>query len=69
MQAWKLKLINDDHQLLTLKISLLRYVLATLSTVFFGLGFLWAMVGRHHLFLLDRVLKSRIVFTPEHKHS
>ncbi|HSG93863.1 MAG TPA: RDD family protein [Methylotenera sp.] len=69
MQAWKLKLINDDHQLLTFKISLLRYVLATLSTVFFGLGFLWAIVDSQHLFLHDRLLKSRIVFTPEHKHS
>lgn len=61
MQAWKFKLIGDDSRLLSLKIAILRYVLATLSVVLCGLGFLWAIVDRQHLFLHDRILKSRIV--------
>lgn len=61
MQAWKFKLIGDDSQLLSLKIAVLRYVLATLSMVLCGLGFVWAIVDRQHLFLHDRLLKSRIV--------
>lgn len=61
MQAWKFKLIGDDKQLLSFKIAALRYVLATLGMVLFGLGFLWAIVDRQHLFLHDRLLKSRIV--------
>jgi len=61
MQAWKFKLIGDDSQLLSLKIAILRYVLATLGVVLCGLGFLWAIVDRRHLFLHDRILKSRIV--------
>jgi uncharacterized RDD family membrane protein YckC len=61
MQAWKIKLIDDDSQLLSLNIAILRYVLATLSVVLCGLGFLWAIIDRQHLFLHDRLLKTRIV--------
>lgn len=61
MQAWKIKLIDDDSQLLSLNIAILRYVLATLSVVLCGLGFLWAIMDRQHLFLHDRLLKNRIV--------
>jgi uncharacterized RDD family membrane protein YckC len=61
MQAWKLKLVGHDGQLLSLKIAILRYVLATLGMVLCGLGFLWAIVDNQHLFLHDRLLKSRIV--------
>jgi uncharacterized RDD family membrane protein YckC len=61
MQAWKLKLTGDDGQLLSLNIAILRYVLATLSLLICGLGFLWVIVDRQHLFLHDRLLKSRIV--------
>jgi uncharacterized RDD family membrane protein YckC len=61
MQAWKFKLIGDDNQLLSLKLAIFRYVLATVSLVFCGIGFLWAIVDRQHLFLHDRILKSRIV--------
>lgn len=61
MQAWKFKLIGEDGQLLSFKLAIFRYVLATVSLVFCGLGFLWAIVDRQHLFLHDRILKSRIV--------
>ena len=61
MQAWKIKLIGDDSQLLSLNIAILRYILATLSVVLCGLGFLWAIIDRQHLFLHDRLLKTRIV--------
>lgn len=61
MQAWKIKLIGDDSQLLSLNIAILRYILATLSVVLCGLGFLLAIIDRQHLFLHDRLLKTRIV--------
>jgi uncharacterized RDD family membrane protein YckC len=61
MQAWRFKLIGEDSQLLSLKIAILRYVLATLGMVLCGMGFLWAIVDRQHLFLHDRLLKSRII--------
>lgn len=61
MQAWKLKLVTDDNQLLNLRFALLRYLLATLGFALCGLGFLWALVDRQHLFLHDRILRSRIL--------
>ncbi len=61
MQAWKLQLLGNDSHLLSLEAALLRYLLVTLSLVFGGLGFLWAIVDRQHLFLHDRLLKNRIV--------
>ena len=60
MQAWKLKLGTDSGQLLSLRFAILRYLLATLSFILCGLGFLWAIVDRQHLFLHDRILKNRI---------
>jgi uncharacterized RDD family membrane protein YckC len=61
MQAWRFKLIGNDNQLLSLKLAMLRYVLATIGIIFCALGFLWALVDRQHLFLHDRLLKSRII--------
>lgn len=61
MQAWKFKLLDQHDRLPGLKLAAARYVLATLSLALCGLGFLWAIVDRQHLFLHDRILKSRIV--------
>lgn len=61
MQAWGFTLINDQNRLLSLKISTLRYVLATIGVALCGLGFLWVMIDGQHRFLHDRLLKSRIV--------
>ena len=61
MQAWKFKLVNQENQLLSLKLAIARYLLATLSLVLCGLGFLWAVVDKDGLFLHDRLLKCKIV--------
>jgi uncharacterized RDD family membrane protein YckC len=61
MQAWKLRLVDDENQSLTLTIAIIRYLLATLSLVFCGVGFLWAIVDRKNLFLHDRILQSKII--------
>ena len=64
MQTWQLKLINQDAQLLPLKAAIVRYVLASLSLMLFGLGFLWILVDRDRLFLHDRILKNKIIYAP-----
>lgn len=63
MQAWKIKLVNEHNQLVDWKLSLIRYVLATLSLTVLGLGFLWAIVDREHLFLHDRLLNTKLVLS------
>lgn len=61
MQAWNLKVMNQKNQLLTLNQALARYMLATMSLLLCGLGFLWAIFDHDKLFLHDRLLKIRIV--------
>ncbi len=61
MQAWKLKLVDADGALLGLRLAAMRFVLATLSLMIAGLGFLWAIVDRQHLYLHDRLLKTRLI--------
>jgi uncharacterized RDD family membrane protein YckC len=60
-QAWKIKLVNIDNKLLSIQQALFRYVLANVSLFVFGLGFLWAVVDKEHLFLHDRVLNTRLI--------
>jgi len=64
MQTWRLKLLNQDAQLLTLKAATIRYVLASLSLIVFGSGFLWLIIDRDRLFLHDRLLKNKIIYAP-----
>lgn len=61
MQAWKFKLIQPHHHLLSVNAAIMRYVLATMSISLAGLGFLWAFVDKERCFLHDRLLHSRIV--------
>lgn len=61
MQAWHLKVINQDGSLLSMRVAVVRYLLANLSLLLFGLGFLSAVVDRKRLFLHDRCLKTKVV--------
>lgn len=61
MQTWNLKLVDQDLELLSIKTAVTRYVLACVSLMLFGLGFLWVIVDRDRLFLHDRLLKSKII--------
>lgn len=63
-QAWKIKLVNADKTPLTYRKALVRYLLATVSLFCFGLGFLWAVVDKEHLFLHDRLANTRLVKMP-----
>jgi uncharacterized RDD family membrane protein YckC len=69
MQTWQLKLLNQDGELLTLRVAITRYVLASLSLIAFGLGYLWVIVDQDRLFLHDRLLKNKIIFAPRKKAS
>ena len=62
MQTWRLKLVNQNNQSLSLKLAMVRYLFASISLMLFGLGFLWAIVDRDKLFLHDRLLKNQIIF-------
>lgn len=63
MQTWKLKLVrqNPEQDLLSVKLSVLRYILVSASLLLFGIGFLWILVDRNKLFLHDRLLMTYII--------
>lgn len=63
MQAWRLKLVTQEGGPLNLNVAITRYLLASLSLLLCGLGFLWAIVDHNKLFLHDRLLKCRIVIS------
>lgn len=59
MQAWKMKIVAHDGGLLNLRQAALRYVLASLLTLLFGISLLYMFVNRQRQFLHDRLLGSR----------
>jgi uncharacterized RDD family membrane protein YckC len=61
MQTWKLKVVNSQGHLLTIKQALIRYVFASISFLVLGFGFLWAILDKDRQFLHDRLLQSKIV--------
>jgi uncharacterized RDD family membrane protein YckC len=61
MRAWRLKVLRDDGQPLTIQDALLRYVAAILSWAALGLGFLWILVDSDGLAWHDRISKTRLV--------
>lgn len=67
LQAWQLKLVNQEGALLTINNAITRYLLASMGLMLFGLGFLWAIVDRDRLFLHDRLLKNKIIITANKK--
>lgn len=67
MQTWQLKLVCQDEKPLSVQLAIARYILASLSFTLFGLGFLWAILDRKHLFLHDRLLKTYLIYAPHNK--
>jgi uncharacterized RDD family membrane protein YckC len=63
MRSWKLKLVaQNSRQLLSYRVAVLRYILATIGLVLFGVGFFWRLIDREHLFLHDRLLNTRVIY-------
>jgi uncharacterized RDD family membrane protein YckC len=63
MRSWKLKLVaKNSRQLLSYRVAVLRYILATIGLVLFGVGFFWWFIDREHLFLHDRLLNTRLIY-------
>ena len=61
MKAWRLRVERTSGERLELWRAMLRYVLACLSTLAFGLGYAWALFDRDGQFLHDRLSRTRIV--------
>jgi uncharacterized RDD family membrane protein YckC len=61
MQTWRIQLLGLDGKSLSLEQAVRRYMIASFSLMFFGLGFIWAIFDREGLYLHDRFTGSRLV--------
>lgn len=61
MQTWKMRVVRGDGMSIGIGQAMLRYVLAWLSLLSLGAGFLWAFFDRDRQFLHDRLAGTRIV--------
>jgi uncharacterized RDD family membrane protein YckC len=64
MQTWQLKVVNKESHLLSVNMAVARYLLACVSLLLLGFGFLWVIVDRDRLFLHDRLLNTHIIYAP-----
>lgn len=60
-QTWRLKVVDQAGQLLSVRMAVIRYFLASLLMLPAGLTLWWALVDRERQFLHDRLLGSRII--------
>lgn len=60
-QTWKIKLVNQENNILKPKQALFRYALASACLLACGLGYFWALFDKNGLFLHDRLLKTRFI--------
>lgn len=65
MQTWRIKLLGFDGKTLSLGQAVRRYVIASFSLMFFGLGFVWALFDREGLYLHDRLTGGNLVTLPK----
>ena len=60
MSAWKLKIISGRGAL-TKKLAWKRYIYATLGALIGGMGFIWALTNKKHLYLHDQILNNYFI--------
>lgn len=65
MQTWKIRVVRDDGASIGIGRAMLRYVLAWLSLMPLGAGFLWAFFDREGQFLHDRLAGTRMIVDGE----
>lgn len=60
-KTWKIKLVNRFNTNLSLQQGIVRYALASLLMLAAGFSLIWMLVDKEHLFLHDRLLKTRLL--------
>jgi len=65
MQAWRIHLITEQGDAVSVKTACRRYVFATLSVCSLGIGFLWSLVNSNGLTLHDLTTDTRVVHLPK----
>lgn len=65
MRAWRMRLETDDGGSLTITVASLRFFIAIVSLIPFGLGFLWQLWDKDSLTWHDRIAGTRMLYYPK----
>ena len=65
MRAWRIRLQNRGGGTITLWQALLRFLVAIVSWLAFGLGFIWSLFDKEKLTWHDRYSMSELVIIPK----
>ncbi len=66
MQVWKMKLVSENDQAVTLRQASVRFLLSLVSWAAFGLGFLWCLVDKDGRSWHDKLSQTKLVYI-DHK--
>lgn len=61
MRAWHIRLVKQEAGPLNWKVASIRFCLALLSLICFGLGFAWALFNTEKLTFHDRYSHTRLI--------
>lgn len=67
MKAWRIQLQSTDGKAVTWQQAALRFLMAIISWLALGIGFLWAIVDKKHGTWHDWVSGTRLVLLPKQK--
>ncbi len=67
MQVWRIRIQNFEGDNISFNQAILRFTIAILSLVCFGLGFFWILIDRNKMSWHDRYSFSRVVQLPKHQ--
>ncbi|MES3007515.1 MAG: RDD family protein [Pseudomonadota bacterium] len=65
MIAWRIKAVNVDGNLMSLKQGVLRFLLAWPAFFCFGIGYLWLYIDRNGDALHDKFSGTRVIVLPK----
>jgi uncharacterized RDD family membrane protein YckC len=69
MRTWSMKLFSEDGGKVSLRQALVRYAVAVISLLVFGLGFLWSLFEKEKRSWHDMASGTRLVSVQkQHKH-
>ena len=65
MQAWRIKLVRDDGEPLTIIDCLVRSLAALLSALCLGLGYAWCLIDKQGRYWHDHLSRTRLQLLPK----
>ncbi|MDM8564958.1 RDD family protein [Candidatus Halobeggiatoa sp. HSG11] len=61
MKAWRVRLVANDNQPISLKQCLLRFLISIISWLILGVGFFWAFFNQEHRTWHDLLSNTRLI--------